>query len=714
MTLRRTVLNTLTSVVVTTTSVVAVSQSPDSLNREASYLQDLRLSGDGRLANLLRDPSPRVRKAAAIAAANIQDSTLLPVVVPLLSDPQVEVRRAAAFALGQIGTRASSEHLLNVLRNERDQAVLKAVIDALGKAGGQHELDLLVAAAESPGFRARPEDIATGIARFGIRGIRGERAIWWCFASLQHRFGEVRWRALYGLWRMAPHALIEAECARQKDLLLNLTHDPVADVRFNLAVLLGRIESQDARDVLVSLERMEARSRKRDWRVDVNTARALAVHGRKDNEAAQAFLRILWRNDDHTLSAACQALHNGPRLVGIESFQESLQVRLRSLIQDERRPESIRGDAAIAYVRVSPGHAGYILEMLRTRGTDDRLAPKLLDALSQAPGIAGFQETKALLASRNVQLSMAAWDYLRRYVRTPALDTIAAGIDERSALGRDLFTTLCIALRRDDMGITTVVSTLASDSSFVALIEAGGVKAGLVDSLCAAVDRLRSPMDVEAQQAAIQALASLGDARAIPVLERALNDADRTVGQAAAAALKSLTRTDYSSRVPPASKAVYTDFDWKTLTSLGGRPRAIMHTSKGEITVELLPEDAPFTVLSFLRLARKKFYDGLTFHRVVPNFVVQGGDPRGDSWGGPGYSIRSEVSLVGYERGSVGMASAGKDTEGSQFFITHAPTLHLDGRYTIFGKVVRGMDVVDRLQIGDRILSVTLQRDRAR
>ncbi|OGU31868.1 MAG: peptidylprolyl isomerase [Ignavibacteria bacterium GWA2_55_11] len=139
-----------------------------------------------------------------------------------------------------------------------------------------------------------------------------------------------------------------------------------------------------------------------------------------------------------------------------------------------------------------------------------------------------------------------------------------------------------------------------------------------------------------------------------------------------------------------------------------------MHTSKGEITVELLPEDAPFTVLSFLRLARKKFYDGLTFHRVVPNFVVQGGDPRGDSWGGPGYSIRSEVSLVGYERGSVGMASAGKDTEGSQFFITHAPTLHLDGRYTIFGKVVRGMDVVDRLQIGDRILSVTLQRDRAR
>jgi cyclophilin family peptidyl-prolyl cis-trans isomerase len=132
-------------------------------------------------------------------------------------------------------------------------------------------------------------------------------------------------------------------------------------------------------------------------------------------------------------------------------------------------------------------------------------------------------------------------------------------------------------------------------------------------------------------------------------------------------------------------------------------------TNKGLIKLQLLKEDAPFTVLSFVKLVRKGFYKGLTFHRVIPNFVVQGGDPRGDGWGGPGYAIRSEFSLVNFERGMVGIASAGKDTEGCQFFITHSPAPHLDGRYTIFAKVVEGQDVVDRIQAGDTITDISLE-----
>ena len=125
--------------------------------------------------------------------------------------------------------------------------------------------------------------------------------------------------------------------------------------------------------------------------------------------------------------------------------------------------------------------------------------------------------------------------------------------------------------------------------------------------------------------------------------------------------------------------------------------------------LELYTQAAPYTVLSFLKLAARHFYDGLPFHRVVPNFVVQGGDPRGDGWGGPDYSIRSEFSLLRFERGMLGMASAGKDTEGSQFFITHSPQPHLDGRYTIFGRVRDGMDLVDRLQVGDTITTVVVE-----
>ena len=135
-----------------------------------------------------------------------------------------------------------------------------------------------------------------------------------------------------------------------------------------------------------------------------------------------------------------------------------------------------------------------------------------------------------------------------------------------------------------------------------------------------------------------------------------------------------------------------------------------METDRGRIVIELFADETPVTAANFLSLARDGFYDGLTLHRVVPGFVIQGGCPRGDGWGGPGYSIPCEVTARPYERGSVGMALAGKDTGGSQFFITHSPQPHLDGRYTLFGRVKEGMDVVDRIQPGDRIVRVSPAR----
>jgi cyclophilin family peptidyl-prolyl cis-trans isomerase len=121
-----------------------------------------------------------------------------------------------------------------------------------------------------------------------------------------------------------------------------------------------------------------------------------------------------------------------------------------------------------------------------------------------------------------------------------------------------------------------------------------------------------------------------------------------------------------------------------------------------------LPDESPFTCINFATLIRNGFFDGLSFHRVVPNFVIQGGDPRGDGWGGPGYSIRSEFGSEHYDEGTVGVASSGKDTEGCQWFVTHSKTPHLDGRYTIFGNIVSGMEVVNKIQVGDKILKMRL------
>jgi cyclophilin family peptidyl-prolyl cis-trans isomerase len=144
--------------------------------------------------------------------------------------------------------------------------------------------------------------------------------------------------------------------------------------------------------------------------------------------------------------------------------------------------------------------------------------------------------------------------------------------------------------------------------------------------------------------------------------------------------------------------------------ALRGRPhRATIRTARGDIDVELFGADAPITVWNFVNLARTGYYRGTGFHRVVPNFVVQDGDPRDDGNGGPGYAIRDEMNPRRYERGAVGMALSGPDTGGSQYFITHSPQPHLDGHYTVFGRVLRGYAALDSIVQGDRILSVVVQ-----
>jgi peptidyl-prolyl cis-trans isomerase B (cyclophilin B) len=138
--------------------------------------------------------------------------------------------------------------------------------------------------------------------------------------------------------------------------------------------------------------------------------------------------------------------------------------------------------------------------------------------------------------------------------------------------------------------------------------------------------------------------------------------------------------------------------------------RATIETDKGTIDVKLYPEHAPKTVNNFVALARDGFYDGLTFHRVIPNFMVQGGDPTGTGRGGPGYQFEDEIedNPLKHETGSLSMANAGPNTNGSQFFITHAPQPHLNGRHTVFGKVMDGQDVVDAIEQGDTMQSVTI------
>jgi peptidyl-prolyl cis-trans isomerase B (cyclophilin B) len=224
----------------------------------------------------------------------------------------------------------------------------------------------------------------------------------------------------------------------------------------------------------------------------------------------------------------------------------------------------------------------------------------------------------------------------------------------------------------------------------------------------------KNPMareEVDIRTAAAEALANFDSDVSREVLhDLVTNDPDARVRNEAADALEKLgeTRPEVQPDGERAGPATPLDSDF--LKAKPGKYTATIATNRGNIVIELLARDAPRTVQSFVQLAESGFYDGLTFHRVVPNFVIQGGCPIGNGWGNPGYELRCEYNPLRYERGMVGMAHAGKDTGGSQFFVTHSRQPHLDGRYTIFGRVTEGLDVVDEICVEDTIESIEIKK----
>ena len=212
--------------------------------------------------------------------------------------------------------------------------------------------------------------------------------------------------------------------------------------------------------------------------------------------------------------------------------------------------------------------------------------------------------------------------------------------------------------------------------------------------------------------AALSILDSLGKQKSVAAndaIKNALNSSDYLVRKRAATLLKANGAGDFSARIGTVKTRNTTADYRRALARIGRKVQAVVTTSKGSFTIELLPSEAPLTVDNFVKLAQRNYFRNVTIHRVVPNFVIQDGDPRGDGNGGPGYQIRCEINEVPYDRATLGMALSGKDTGGSQWCVTHAPQPHLDGGYTVFGRVSSGTDVVDRIVRGDVVNSIVIR-----
>ncbi|HJZ13625.1 MAG TPA: peptidylprolyl isomerase, partial [Acidobacteriota bacterium] len=242
-----------------------------------------------------------------------------------------------------------------------------------------------------------------------------------------------------------------------------------------------------------------------------------------------------------------------------------------------------------------------------------------------------------------------------------------------------------------------------------------------LNSLIAAYDISSRPSEIEARAAILDALVQFNDSSALEVYRKALLDPEYSIRAHAVDGIRKLVGSDFYWHGAVIDPEIFLHTMGKVMPNTAnkypdnfGEPLpyyyAVITFNYGtaRVVLRLLGRQAPVHVLNFKKLAERGFYNGLTIHRVVPNFVVQGGDPRGDGWGNAGELVRDQINLMPYKRGTVGMPLAGKDTGGSQFFITLSRQPHLDGNYTVFGEVIDGMDFLDRCEIGGQISNVEI------
>jgi len=660
----------------------ACNKSQDQLERIVR-LENRRAACDSLQPFLLRVET-NVRARALEALGKLQDDKCLNDLLKMLNDAELGVRLEAVFALGQLGNSEAEAALISRFNPTEELEINVRIVEALGKIGTEKSFPLLLRLLKDPQVRLRGE-AAQSIGRMAWRQITHESLTSGVTALLDDLDAEVRWKASYALMRIGTGLNVGR--------LRQAIQDNDARVRMYAIQALGSLNDLASLESFGKLLRSDP-----DWRVKVKIANAL---GNYPLHLSANYLDFANHPDasGHIRIALIRAIGSSalkePERYQQNSREHNLakQFLEEVLIPPEEEADAKKdkeppkwtpaeiGAALISYAQLL-GESAINVILNFTNYPHERVRARAMEALGEtrSPTVVKVFETHYAKAPAIVKIAIL--EGFAKIPNYPSPQLFVNALLEKDAV--------LVALAAQGISQDTLKSSF------------------YLQPIIDAYQNLPKPVDAEAAKMIFAALQKIGDGRAVPVLEEALKTPDKVISQAAAEALNKLTGADYSTQIAPQTRP-HAEFRYSEITSLAGA-RAFIKTNRGNIEIQLFAESAPLTVWNFVQLTEKGFFDRLTFHRVVPNFVIQGGDPRGDSWGSPGYAIRSEFNQRHFLRGTVGMASAGKDTEGCQFFITHSEQPQLDGRYTVFGQVTSGMDVVDAIQEGDVMELVAIKR----
>ncbi|WP_245122357.1 peptidylprolyl isomerase [Hymenobacter volaticus] len=592
----------------------------------------------------LANADVRYRRAAALALASVQDKAATASLQPLLADADPSVRRATAYALGQTGDSTAVAPL-----------VARLTSSSSAPTDQRYLFEALGRCVTTTSLRqlvrgfsgtdtASVAGQAWALLRAGNRGVTSEAAVARAVALLDQQMPLAARQGAAFTLARTPRLDLTA----YQTALTTATTDRDAVVRAAATTALGKVKSPTIASTLVGLARRDS-----DYRVRVSALRAMnATMYAPVKEAA--WEAISDPSNQVALTAAEFFLNHASGEPGVLFLEKA----------NKLNNWRVRATLLATALKLGGTERGAIRTAVQQRyaaATDPYEKAYLLKALGEDPAAYEFIEQATFASGQPLVVGsygMEALVAMRRLPDFPEAQQAAFALTIRRAMGSGdvtIMSTAAEALRDPKLNLRQ----LLPDTTFIV----------------AARDKLVLPRDLEAWLALQQTLDYLQNKPTTPA---------------------------------PVATAASHPINWAVVRSVPVQQQVLISTTKGEVLMQLHVADAPGSVASFVELVRQGFYNGKTFHRVVPNFVAQGGCPRGDGSGSTNYNLRSEFGDLRYGEGAVGLASAGKDTESCQWFITHTPTPHLDGRYTIFAQVVKGMDVVHRLDIGDKIVRVEL------
>jgi cyclophilin family peptidyl-prolyl cis-trans isomerase/HEAT repeat protein len=617
--------------------------------------EDIRRASDN-LLSYLHDPDPEIRARAALAVGRIGDIKAAEKLFELLNDSTIEVSCNASFGIGLTGEKSFASRLLEEAI-DLEPVRLASAINAVGR-----------------------------LADSSMTGTVDE-----LLTYLDHPDHQVREAACNALWR--------AGIKRAGSALAEIAGgDPVRKVK--IASLYG----------LVRLGIKEPVGIYSEWIADPDPfVRSLALRGLslpKDDQWTTMVAVGLNDRDNNVVSGAISALTG----IGSAKAMEFLAARYENET-DEKLKIQMLGSFTLLKNEAIAERAGLDVDSSESPG----IKAAGIVYLAKIRG----SETMALIDSLlrlkdpavNVGIAQALGSIGGEYVK-PRLNALFK--DSIPEVRGAAFDALCTI---DQVNVDYYLNTALADDDYVVVSQAvdkiGQLKSSQYLHQLLGMIKLPEEWETDVKRSIIAAAAEFLDSTDVDslaedIVYHGLLDKDYLVSKEAAAIYKNKLGIDKSSFITKPEGLASRNEIKKFITGFTKNPKAIISTDKGDIEIELDYHLAPLAVYNFMKLIREKFYDGLIFHRVVPAFVIQGGDPRGDGAGGPGNTIRCEYSDVPFERGTVGMATSGKDSGGSQFFIMLSRAPHLDGRYTLFGKVTAGMETVDNIVKEDRITSIRI------